>query len=55
MIGRFGIPAEDAVRMCTLTPAESIGEEKAGRIAVGSPAILTLWDQAWDQMTVVHQ
>lgn len=55
MICRFGIPAEDAVRMCTLTPAESIGEEKAGRIALGSPAVLTLWDQAWDQMTVVSQ
>ena len=55
MICRFGIPAEDAVRMCTLTPAESIGEAKAGRIAPGSPAILTLWDQAWDQMTVVSQ
>lgn len=53
MIRRFGIAPEDAARMCTLTPAESIGEEWAGRIAVGSPAPLTLWDAAWEGMRVV--
>ncbi len=55
MICRFGIPAEDAVRMCTKTPAESIGEEKAGRIAVGSPATLTMWDEKWQEMQVISQ
>ena len=55
MICRFGIPAEDAVRMCTRTPAESIGEDKAGRIAVGRPATLTLWDAHWQEMQVITQ
>lgn len=53
MIHRFGIAPEDAVRMCTLTPAESIGEKHAGRIAVGSPAPLTMWDAAWETMRVI--
>ncbi len=53
MIHRFGIAPEQAVRMCTLTPAESIGEGLAGRILPGSPAPLTLWSQAWEMLQVL--
>lgn len=55
MIHRFGFQAEDAVRMCTLTPAESIGEKHAGRIAVESPGTLTLWDHTWNHMQVIGE
>ena len=53
MIHRFGIAPEQAVRMCTLTPAESIGEKLAGRILPGSPAPLTLWNAAWEMEQVL--
>ena len=53
MIHRFGFAAGDAVRMCTQTPAESIGEKLAGRICVGAPVPLTLWDSAWETMRVL--
>lgn len=53
MIHRFGIAPEDAVRMCTQTPAESIGEALAGRIKPGSPVPLTLWNKDWTQMRVI--
>lgn len=53
MIHRFGFAPVDAVRMCTQTPAESIGERLAGRIRVGAPAPLTLWDGAWESMRVL--
>lgn len=54
MIHRFGFTAEQAVRMCTATPADSIGEKLAGRIKVGSPVPLTLWDENWEKMTVIE-
>ena len=47
MIRRFGIPPADAVRMCTATPADSIGEPLAGRLIPGSPAPLTRWSTEW--------
>lgn len=53
MIHCFGFVPEDAVRMCTQTPAESIGEKLAGRIAPGSPVPLTLWNKDWTQMKVI--
>ena len=53
MIHRFGIAPADAVRMCTQTPAESIGETLAGRIRPGSPVPLTLWNKEWTQMRVI--
>lgn len=53
MIHRFGIPPEQAVRMCTLTPAESIGEKRAGRLLPGSPAPLTLWSAEWELAQVL--
>lgn len=53
MIHRFGIAPEQAVRMCTLTPAESIGEQRAGRILPGSPAPLTLWNEGWEMLHVL--
>lgn len=43
----WGVPAEDAVLMCTATPADSVGEKLAGRIAAGAPAPLTRWSRDW--------
>lgn len=50
---RFGIAPEDAVRMCTATPADSIGEKLAGRLVVGSPAPLTRWSRAWEMLGII--
>lgn len=47
LIHLFGIAPEIAVRMCTLTPAESIGEALAGRIVPGAPLPLTRWSSGW--------
>lgn len=47
LIHRFGIAPEDAVRMCTQTPAESVGEGLLGRLVPGSPAPLTRWTRDW--------
>ncbi|MDR9824729.1 hypothetical protein RCJ22_03805, partial [Vibrio sp. FNV 38] len=43
LIHRFGLPLGAACAMCTATPAESIGEYKAGHMVSGSPGILTCW------------
>ena len=53
LIHRFGTPPEDAVRMCTLTPARSIGEGLAGRICPGAPAPLTRWTKDWRMAGIV--
>ena len=53
MIHRFGIEPAAAVRMCTLTPAQSIGETLAGRVLPGSPAPLTVWSAAWEMERTV--
>ena len=47
LIHLFGIRPEEACAMCTCTPADSIGEKKAGRIAPGAPAVLTRWSRDW--------
>ena len=47
LIHRFGITPFDAVRMCTSTPARSIGETLPGHLIPGSPAPLTRWSAAW--------
>lgn len=43
----WGISPENAVLMCTATPADSVGEKLAGRIAAGAPAPLTRWAKDW--------
>lgn len=43
----WGIPPENAVLMCTATPADSVGEKLAGRITAGAPAPLTRWSKDW--------
>ena len=53
LIRQARIPAADAVRMCTQSPAESIGEAEYGRLFKGVHTPLTLWDHAWDQYTVI--
>lgn len=53
LIHLFGIAPEAAVRMCTLTPAESIGETLAGRIAPGAPLPLTRWSPDWRMTGIV--
>jgi len=42
-----------ACAMCTITPAESIGEKSAGHITAGSPAILTRWTKDWYMKSVI--
>lgn len=54
LIHRFGIAPEDAVRMCTQTPAESIGEPLAGRITPGAPLPLTRWSQGWQMQGIIE-
>lgn len=55
LIHRFGIAPIDAVRMCTSTPAESVGEGICGHMVVGTPAPLTRWDQNWNFITIVEE
>jgi N-acetylglucosamine-6-phosphate deacetylase len=50
---RFGFEPEDAAFMATRSPADSIGEKLAGRIAAGAPAILTHWDKGWNMVSVI--
>lgn len=53
LIHRFGIAPEDAVRMCTQTPAESVGECQAGHLVSGSPAPLTRWSKDWKMIGIL--
>lgn len=53
LIHRFDIAPADAVRMCTQTPAESIGEPLAGRIIPGAPLPLNRWTKAWQPIGIV--
>ena len=53
LIHRFGIAPLDAVRMCTATPAESIGETVCGHMCVGSPVPLTRWTKDWQFVSVI--
>ena len=52
LIRRFGLEAADACAMCTSTPAASVGEAFAGRIAPGAPAPLTRWSADWKPVAV---
>ncbi len=54
LIHHFGIPPADAVRMCTQTPAESVGEPLLGRMAVGTPAPLTRWSADWQYIGIIE-
>jgi N-acetylglucosamine-6-phosphate deacetylase len=54
LIHCFGIAPEAAVRMCTLTPAESIGETLAGRILPGAPLPLTRWSPQWQYAGLIE-
>ena len=47
LIHRFGIAPGDACAMVTSTPADSVGEERLGRILPGSPALMTRWSRDW--------
>ena len=55
LIHRFGIAPIDAVRMCTSTPAESVGESVCGHMAMGSPAPLTRWSKDWQFISIVEE
>ena len=54
LIHRFGIAPVDAVRMCTATPAEGIGENVYGHMVVGSPVPLTRWSKDWQFISIVE-
>lgn len=53
LIHLFGIAPFDAVRMCTRTPAECLGETMLGRIVPGNPAPLTRWSAGWQFIGVI--
>ena len=53
LIHVFGVAPFDAVRMCTRTPAESIGERTLGRMIPGSPVPLTRWSQDWQYISII--
>ena len=55
LIHLFGIRPEDACAMCTSTPADSIGETSAGRIAPGAPAVFTRWNPEWRMTEVLAE
>ena len=47
LIHLFGIDPAAACRMCTATPAESVGELLCGHMVPGAPGILTRWSRDW--------
>lgn len=55
LIHHYGFAPAEACAMCTSTPADSIGETKAGRLAPGSPAILTRWSRDWKFKSVITE
>ena len=55
LIHRFGIAPADAVRMCTATPAECIGEKVCGHMTEGSPVPLTRWSKDWQFVGIVEE
>ena len=55
LIHRYGAEPAAACAMCTSTPAESIGEQTAGHMVPGSPAILTRWSPGWQMKAVITE
>lgn len=53
LIHRFGVAPSAAVRMCTRTPAEAMGEDVLGQIVPGSPAPLTRWTKNWRFASII--
>lgn len=53
LIHRFGVAPIDAVRMCTSTPAESVGESICGHMCIGSPVPLTRWSADWEFISII--
>ena len=53
LIHRFGIAPAEAVRMCTSTPAESVGEQLCGHMTAGSPVPLTRWSKDWQFVSII--
>lgn len=48
----WGIAPEDAIRVCSETPADSVGLKKYGRIAPGCSAVMTRWNKNWEMIEV---
>lgn len=55
MIHLFGVEPEKAVRMTTMTPAESIGEKVIGHLVPGTPAPLTRWSKGWQMVEILDE
>ena len=55
LIHHYAFQPAEACAMCTSTPAESIGETKAGHMIPGSPAILTRWSRDWKFISVITE
>jgi N-acetylglucosamine-6-phosphate deacetylase len=53
LIHRFGIRPETACAMVTSGPAQSIGEERYGRILPGSQARFTRWSRDWEMKEII--
>ena len=49
----WGISPEDAIQICTSSPADSIGVTDYGRIRPGNKGCLTVWDREWNMVNVI--
>ena len=50
----WGIPPEQAIPMCTSSPADSVGLTEFGRIRIGNKGCLTRWDAGWRMCEVIR-
>lgn len=49
----WGIPPEQAIPMCTSSPADSVGLRDFGRIRAGAKGCLTRWNSDWNMCQVI--
>jgi N-acetylglucosamine-6-phosphate deacetylase len=55
LIHRYHVEPASACAMCTSTPARSIGEQVAGHMVPGSPAIMTRWSGDWQLKSIITE
>lgn len=50
----WGIPPEQAIPVCTSSPADSVGLTGFGRIRIGNKGCLTRWNAGWELCEVIR-
>lgn len=55
LIHGAGVMPEQAARITTETPAESIGEHTIGHLIPGTPAPLTRWSKGWQMVGIMDE